>query len=86
MLILSAVEVAMFARAVLSWIMPDGEGFLIDLIYMMTEPVIIPFRKLFERLHWFEGSPIDFSFLFATITLMIASTALTVFQESIITF
>ena len=79
MLLLSAVELAMLARAVLSLFMPDGEGPLLDFIFLLTEPLVLPFRKLFERFGWFEGAPFDMAYLFAVITLGAVTTFLSIF-------
>ena len=67
----------MFGRALLSWIMPDGEGLLIEFIYILTEPIILPFRRLFEKLGWFQNSPIDIAYLFAVVALGMVTTTLT---------
>ena len=58
---LSAVQLAMLARAILSWF-PEMGGRLVDVLYAITEPFIYPIRRLFERMGWFQGSPIDISF------------------------
>ena len=58
---LSALQFAMLARAILSWF-PDIGGKLVDVLYAITEPLIYPIRRLFERMGWFQGSPIDISF------------------------
>lgn len=61
----------MLLRAVFSWIGVDGEGKFSRLIYVMTEPVIIPFRTLFYKKNWFSNVPIDMSFVFAVLVIMI---------------
>lgn len=61
-LFLSAVEFAMLARAVLSWI-PMEPNKYIDLLHTFTEPFIAPVRQLFYKMNWFRGFPIDMSFL-----------------------
>ena len=76
LLVLGAVDTALLVRAVLSWIMPDVDGPIFDILYFLTEPVIIPYRKLFERFRWFEGSPIVMPFIFAVATVGILSTVL----------
>ena len=68
--LLSALDFALFGRAILSWINPMGEGALASFLYAVTEPIILPFRKLFQKLHWFEGSPLDMAFFFAMISIM----------------
>jgi YggT family protein len=72
--LLSALDLAMFARAILSWIDPMGDGPLSSFLYTVTEPIILPFRKLFEKKNWFTGVPIDMAFFFAMISIMILQT------------
>ncbi len=78
-MLLSVVDVALLIRAVLSWVMPDGDGLLMDLLYAFTEPVILPFRKLIESRGWFEGSPIDMAYMFAIFAVGIVNITLTFF-------
>lgn len=61
-LFLSVVQLAMLARAVLSWF-PMQENRIIDLLYSVTEPFISPVRLLFYKMNWFQNLPIDMSFL-----------------------
>ena len=79
LMLLSIVDVALLIRAVLSWIMPDGDGLIMDLLYAFTEPVILPFRKLIESRGWFEGSPIDMAYMFAIFAVGIVNITLTFF-------
>ena len=76
--LLSALDLAMLVRAVLSWIDPMADGPLAAFLYTVTEPIILPFRKLFEKLNWFAGSPIDMPFLFAVFTILVLQTVLEV--------
>ena len=76
--LLGVLDLAMFARAILSWIDPMGDGPLSSFLYTITEPIILPFRKLFEKMNWFVGVPIDMAFFFAFITIMILQTLLEV--------
>ena len=76
--LLSALDIAMFGRAILSWIDPMGDGPLSSILYTITEPIILPFRKLFEKMNWFVGMPIDMAFFFAFITIMVLQTLLEV--------
>lgn len=69
MVLLSAVQLAMLVRAVLSWFVMD-ENKIVNFLYAVTEPFIVPVRLLFEKLNWFQNSPIDFSFM---ITYLIIS-------------
>ena len=59
---LTAVQLAMLARAILSWFPMNGNRFT-DFLFAITEPFIYPVRMLFDKLNWFTGLPIDISFL-----------------------
>ncbi len=59
---LTVVQLAMLARAILSWFPLDGNRFT-DFLFAITEPFIYPVRMLFDKLNWFTGLPIDISFL-----------------------
>ncbi len=76
--LLSVLDFAMLGRAILSWIDPMEEGALSSFLYTVTEPIILPFRKLFEKLNWFVGSPLDMPFFFAMISIIILQTLLEV--------
>ncbi len=59
----------MFARAIFSWF-PQMQGSKIsEFLYMVTEPIILPFRSLLERFQRRSSMPIDFSFLCAFLAL-----------------
>jgi len=74
--LLGALDIALLASAILSWIDPMADGPIASFLYAVTEPVILPFRKLFEKLNWFVGSPIDMPFLFAVFTVLLLQTIL----------
>lgn len=76
--LLGVLDVAMFVRAILSWIDPMGDGPLASFLYAVTEPLILPYRKLFEKLNWFADSPIDVAFFFTLITITVLQTLLEV--------
>lgn len=66
---LSVIDLALFIRAVMSWIMPESDSRFAQLIYALTEPVILPFRKIAMRFEIFRMMPIDMGFLFAVIAV-----------------
>ena len=68
-LLLSAIQLAMTVRAILSWF-PIEPNKLTHFLDVVTEPVIYPIRKLFEKMNWFQNIPIDMSFM---VTFMILS-------------
>lgn len=77
--LISVIELAMFARAILSWFDQTGESKISMFLYAVTEPVILPIRRLCERMHWFEGVPIDIPFMLTWLILMVVQLLLEVF-------
>ena len=66
---LDILSLAMLLRAILGWFIMDGEGKFMRFLYVLTEPVVYPFRKLFYKLNWFQNSPIDVAFTFSWLFL-----------------
>lgn len=70
-ILLTVVQFAMLARAILSWFPIDNK--FVDFLHAITEPFIVPVRLLFEKMNWFVGLPIDVSFF---VTYLIISIVL----------
>ena len=70
--IISMLQLAMFARAILSWF-PMEEGKISSFLHALTEPVILPVRALFHKMGWGENLPIDIPFFVTFIILSIVS-------------
>ena len=68
--LLSALQIAMTARAILSWF-PIEPNKLTQFLDIITEPVVHPIRKLFWKMNWFQDIPLDMSFMTAYIVLSI---------------
>ena len=68
-LLLSFVQIAMLVRAILSWF-PINNRF-VDFVYSVTEPFIYPVRRLFEKMGWFQGLPVDISFMVSYLLLTV---------------
>ena len=66
---LMAIQLAMLARAILSWFPVDNR--FVDFLHNVTEPFIYPIRRLFERFGWFQGLPIDISFMVAYLLISV---------------
>ncbi len=73
---IDVILLAMLIRAILSWFPPETEGPFLRLLFMITEPAIIPVRKIFARMGWLQGLPIDLSFLATCLILSLVSFAL----------
>lgn len=70
------VLVAMLVRAIFSWFPPETEGPFQRMLFMITEPAIMPVRKIFARMGWFQGLPFDLSFMATSMLLCVISFAL----------
>ena len=70
-LALSALQLLMLIRAILSWFPVDEESKLLRFVYCATEPIIIPIRGLLNRLDFFANMPIDISFMVAYLLISI---------------
>lgn len=68
-ILLTTVQFAMLARAILSWFPIDNR--FVDFLHAITEPFIRPVRMLFEKMNWFSGLPIDMSFFFTYIVISV---------------
>ena len=71
-LLLSAVQLAMLVRAILSWFPMDSNKF-VDFLYGITEPFIVPIRLLFQKMNWFQNVPIDVAFMVSYLLLSVLS-------------
>ena len=67
------LQLAMFVRAMLSWIPGADENKFGDFLYALTEPFIMPVRALLDKIPFFQGFPIDMSFFFTYLLISIAS-------------
>ena len=69
-LLIDGITLLMFIRAIFSWFPTESPGKLQLVIQRMTEPVIAPVRKFLWRMGWFQGLPIDMSFMVTYLLLM----------------
>ena len=70
---LYVADIAMLARAVLSWFPDGGQNGFGAFLYVITEPFIMPVRGLCNRLGWFRGMPLDMPFLITSLLLLMIS-------------
>ncbi len=71
--LLSAVQLCMFVRAILSWFPIRDDNPILRFVLMVTEPLVAPIRALFDRMGWFRNFPIDMSFLAAFLLISFVS-------------
>ncbi len=72
------LEVAMFVRAILSWFDPTGEWKISVFLFAVTEPLILPLRRLCEKMNWFQRVPLDIPFMLTWLILMVVQVVLQV--------
>ena len=65
------MSVIIAVRALISWVSPDPRNMLVQFIYVITEPVLEPLRKLIPPVGF-----IDFSALIAVLGFYFASVIL----------
>lgn len=70
-IIIIVLELLMMARAIVSWLPIDEDNPIVNFLYTVTEPVIIPVRSVIDYFGWFQGMPIDMSFFITFILLSI---------------
>ena len=68
-LIFGLIEAVIFIDVIISWIPMNQSNKFFDIIHMMSEPILAPFRSLQERFS--PQLPIDFSPMIALFLLMI---------------
>ena len=73
---LYVLQFLMFGRAIMSWFSPDEDNKIAQFLFMMTEPFVYPIRQLLNKFDFFNNIPIDMSFMFAMIILIIFTTVL----------
>ena len=74
--ILYALQFLMFGRAIMSWFSPDEDNKLAQFLFTVTEPFVYPIRQLLNKFEFFSNMPIDMSFMFAMIILIVLTTLL----------
>lgn len=63
--LLTFLKLCFFVRAVLSFLPLDDQDPISRFTALVTEPVIVPVRALFDRFGWFRNSVLDVPFFTA---------------------
>jgi len=74
--LLYAIWFLMLGRALMSWFSPDEDNKLARFLFMTTEPLVYPVRQILTKINFFNNIPIDMSFMFVMIILIICTTVL----------
>lgn len=65
------IEIAILARVLISWFpIPKGSQ-LIRILYMITEPILSPIRRIVQRSEFTKNLMIDFSPIIAFLLLQV---------------
>lgn len=75
-LLIDGISLIMLVRAIFSWFPTENESKLQRIAFFMTEPVIAPVRKFLWRMGWFQGLPIDMSFMVTYLLLTLVQFSL----------
>lgn len=68
-IVLRCMEFLFFARAVMSWFAQGRDSGIYNFLYMVTEPIVQPFRRLTERIYALRGLPVDIAFFLAFLSI-----------------
>lgn len=79
LVLLAGINLCFLLRALLSLFGVSEDNRLLIFAALVTEPVIWPFRVLFDKFGLFEDSPLDIPFLCGVIVLMLAQVMLSFF-------
>ena len=74
---LSVVIASFFIRMIFSWINPESESAIYRAAYVLTEIFTAPIRIFMEKHNILQDIPIDFSFMFGYLLVVILSLILT---------
>ena len=70
-ILVSVIQILMVVRALLSWFPSANENKFGNIVYQLTEPIIVPFRRLVSRSSIANASMIDIAFIVTILVLEI---------------
>jgi YggT family protein len=71
-LVITLLTIAIFGRVILSWIFPRGQDPLSRFLFVITEPILQPVRKLLPNFGMLDLSPMIVIFVLYFVKRMIA--------------
>ncbi len=69
--LISALQLFLFVRMIISWIMPLESNALVSFVFFVTEPVLKPVRLIIDKIPALRDLPIDLSFLITYLLLSV---------------
>lgn len=70
-ILLNFIQLAIFARVIISWIPIPKDNPIIKLIYQITEPILAPIRGMIERSSFGKNMMFDFSPIVALLLIQV---------------
>ena len=67
--VVRCLEFLLFARAIMSWFVQGQGSGIYDFLYTVTEPLVLPFRRLLDGVPALRNFPLDIAYLLAFFTL-----------------
>ncbi len=71
LLFIDVITLCMTVRMIMSFLFMENDSKLGRLLFVVTEPVILPVRLLCDRFGWFGGMPVDMPFFISALLLLI---------------
>ena len=79
LVLLAGINLCFLLRALFSLFSVSEDNRILVFAAYVTEPIIWPFRLLFDRFEVFDDMPIDIPFLCGVLAVMLAQTVLSLF-------
>ena len=57
-LLCEVLSIAIFLRAILPWFSPGINNILVSILYQVTEPILVPLRRIIPRVGVMDLSPL----------------------------
>ena len=70
-MLLNVLFILLLIRSTMSWMPLDEESKFSNFVNGVTEPIVIPFRLMTEKIPSLQGLPVDLSVFFASVTILI---------------
>ena len=74
--LIELISLLLFVRAILSWIPGARDTRFYGVMHMRTEPFVLPFRMLFDKIGIGQGFFLDLSFIATILTLQVIAAIL----------
>ena len=75
---LTAMQVLLIVDVILSWLPLEDDSPIVQIVSLLTAPILLPIRAILDRIGLFQSLPIDLSNMFGIIILSIIEMYLTV--------